>query len=149
MSVFFGTSKYNLDTKNRLTLPPPVRKLLKKEKAKHFMITVGLNDCLYLFLPSQWEKLISDNMSIFNSPDKERVRAFKRFFFGNAKKAEPDKLGKILLDPGHRQYAKLKKQVIIIGVGNKAEIWDSKSWQNYNKKTIEPNKLKFSRIYDI
>lgn len=149
MSVFFGTAKYNLDAKGRLTLPPSFRYLLKKEKEKYFMVTVGLNNCLYLFLPSQWEKLIADNMNIFSSTDKEQVRAFKRFFFGNAKKLQTDKLGRILIDPHHRQYAKLKKYTVIIGVGNKAEIWDYKCWQNYNKKIIEPNKVKFSKIYDI
>lgn len=149
MSVFFGTFEYNLDAKNRLTVPPFFREMLKKEKEKYFMVTVGLNDCLYLFLPCEWENLISKNSEIFTSPDKEQMRAFKRFFFSNAKKADTDKLGRILITPYHKRYAKLKKQIVIAGVGNKAEIWDIKLWQDYNKKKIKPNKAKFSKIYDI
>ncbi|HUT86097.1 MAG TPA: division/cell wall cluster transcriptional repressor MraZ [Elusimicrobiales bacterium] len=149
MGVFFGLHKYNLDGKNRLILPVYFRNLLKKEKAKYFMLALGFNKCLYLFLPSQWEKISQDNLSIFKSSDKEKERAFKRFFFGNAVKAEVDKLGRVLVNTVHKKYAGLKKKIIVVGVGNKAEIWDANQWEKYNRKVIIPNKEKFSKIYDI
>jgi MraZ protein len=149
MNTFFGIHQYSLDSKNRLILPVYYRRLVKSEKARHFMITLGLNRCLYLFLPSQWEKISEDNLSIFKSSDKEKERAFKRFFFGSAVKSQIDRLGRILINPMHKKYAGLKKKIVIVGVGSKAEIWDSSGWQTYNKKVIEPNKNKFGKIYDI
>ena len=149
MKTFFGRHQYSLDTKHRLILPVAFRNLLKTEKAKYFVVTLGLDKCLYLFLPAQWEKIAEDSLSIFKSADKQKERAFKRFFFANALKADVDKMGRILISPVHKKYAGLKKKITIIGVGNKAEIWDSKAWENYSAKVITPNKAKFAKIYDI
>jgi len=149
MGVFFGTDEYRLDAKNRLFLPPRFRDALAKEKGRHFMLTTGLGDCLYLFLPSQWEALLSNNMEIFRTSDKNEERALKRFFFGNAAEAPVDSMGRILIAQTHKDYAKLRKDAAVIGVGNKAEIWDLASWKKYQKTEIAPREKKFSKIYDI
>ncbi|MDD4005043.1 MAG: division/cell wall cluster transcriptional repressor MraZ [Elusimicrobiaceae bacterium] len=149
MPAFYGITQYRLDPKNRLFLPAAFRAALKKEKGGHFMLTTGLNGCLYLFLPSQWEALLANNMQAFRGANPEQERAFKRFFFGNAQEAQVDSAGRILLSAIQRQYAALERETVIVGVGNKAEIWSDKRWHKYNDEAIKPNEARFSKIYDI
>ena len=149
MGAFFGIDEYTLDPKNRLFFPPRYRQALDNEQGKHFMLTTGLNGCLYLFLPSQWNALLEGNMLEFKSGDKEEERAFKRFFFGNAAEAPLDSMGRILIGQNHKNYAELSKKVVVIGVGNKAELWDVERWERYKQQAIVPNEQKFSKIYDI
>lgn len=149
MPAFYGITQYKLDPKNRLFLPAAFRAALKKEKGGHFMLTTGLNGCLYLFLPSQWEGLLANNMQVFRGDDREQERAFKRFFFGNAQEAEVDSAGRILISSQQREYAALERDAVIVGVGNKAEIWSAARWNKYNEEAIKPNAALFSKVYDI
>lgn len=149
MGIFFGRYEHVLDVKNRLFMPSKFRETLDKEKGASFYITTGLSQCLYLFLPSQWEKLTENDMHSFSSPDKEKERAFKRFLFGNAQEVSLDRQGRILLWNEHIKYAGLKKNVTFVGVGNKAELWDTSVWNSYQANVLEPNKNKFGKIYDI
>lgn len=146
---FYGEYPYTLDSKNRIFIPVRFREELKKEKENYMMLTIGINHCLYLFLPSKWEELISNNMQIFKSENKEEERAFKRFFFGNATDAPLDEQGRILIPQNHKNYASLKRDVIIRGVGNKAEIWNLNLWNKYKKEVMGPLFAKFSKIFDI
>ena len=149
MPSFFGTHEYSLDPKNRLFLPPEFRAALQQEKASHFMIASGFEDCLYLDLPSQWGALLDSDPESFKSGDKQEVRAFKRFFFGSAGRAPVDGQGRVLLEHRHKEYAALKKLVTIVGVGNKAEIWDSARWQRYTAAQIKPRAARFGKIHDL
>ncbi len=147
MGLLYGEYQFVLDGKNRVFVPARFREELKKEKETSFMLTRGLDECLFLFLPSQWESLLSNNA--FQSPNKEDLRAFKRVFFGNAAETQPDDQGRILIPQSHKAYAGLKKQLIIRGVGNKAELWDAQRWLKYQKETAEPSFRKFSKIFDL
>lgn len=149
MHSFFGTHQYTLDPKNRLFLPPEFRAALGGEKAWHFMIASGFEDCLYLYLPSQWEALLDSDPESFKSGDKQEVRAFRRFFFGSAGRAPVDGQGRVLLESRHKDYAGLKKQVTIVGVGSKAEIWDSARWNAYSARHIKTRAARFGKIYDL
>jgi len=149
MPSFFGSFEHSLDPKNRLFIPPAFRALLAREGENHFMLAAGPEKCLYLFLPSQWESLLSDGMAAFRGKDKEEARAFRRFFFSAASSARPDKAGRILIGQNHKNHAGLRKEAAIIGAGNKAEIWDLKRWKAYQKKAIAPRGKKFARVYDI
>jgi len=149
MSAFHGTARYNLDPKNRIVLPPRFREALRAEKGGHFMLTYGPGRYLLLFLPSQWEALLRDNMSAFRAASKEDEQAFKRFFFGNAVEAEPDSAGRILLPAEAREYSGIKGEAVIVGVGNKAELWDAAAWDAYANKHIAPNAERFARIFDL
>lgn len=149
MSSFYGEYTYNLDGKNRVFVPARFRDELKKEKEDHFMLTIGLDHCLYLFLPSQWEGLLGNNMQVFQSANKEEERAFKRFFFGNAVEAPVDDQGRILIPQNHKTHASLRKNLMIRGVGNKAEIWDAQRWTKYKTEVAEPSFAKFSKIFDL
>ena len=149
MSTLYGEYSYVMDPKNRIFVPARFREELRKEDKNYFMLSIGLDHCLYLFMPSKWEELIADNMAIFRSENKEEERAFKRFFFGNAADAQLDEQGRILVPQNQKNYASLKKDILIRGVGNKAEIWDAKSWNEYKKDVMEPSAEKFSKIFDL
>ncbi len=149
MSVFYGEYLYTMDSKSRIFVPSRFREELRKEEKNYFMVTIGLDKCLYLFLPSKWEELVRDNMAVFKAENKEEERAFKRFFFGNAADAAVDEQGRILLPQHQKKYASLKKEVVIRGVGNKAEIWNARLWTEYKKKIMEPSFAKFSKVFDI
>jgi len=149
MSVFYGEYNYVMDEKNRIFVPSKFRNELKKENADYFMITIGLDVCLYAYLPSIWSDLIKNNMEVFKTNDKEQERAFKRYFFSNAFEAKLDDMGRILISSSHKSYASIKKDVVIIGAGNKIEIWAKEKWENYKKTKISKSIKKFSKILDI
>ncbi len=149
MSAFYGEYKYVMDNKSRIFIPSRFRESLRKEDKNYFMTTIGMDKCLYLFLPSTWKGLLANNMEIFKSENKEEERAFKRYFFGNASDSVLDDQGRILIPQNQKAHALLKKEVIIRGVGNKVEIWNANSWKTYNKNIMEPSSAKFSKILDI
>ncbi|OGR52070.1 MAG: division/cell wall cluster transcriptional repressor MraZ [Elusimicrobia bacterium GWA2_62_23] len=149
MSSLYGEYEYVIDAKSRVFIPSRFRDELHKEDKNYLMLSVGLDGCLYIFLPSKWEELLAGNMQVFKSENKEEERAFKRFFFGNACEAELDDQGRILIPHNQKIYASLKKDVLIRGVGNKAEIWDAQVWSKYKKDVIEPSLGKFGKILDI
>ncbi|OGR69227.1 MAG: division/cell wall cluster transcriptional repressor MraZ [Elusimicrobia bacterium GWC2_63_65] len=149
MSSLYGEYEYVIDAKSRVFIPSRFRDELRKEDKNYLMLSVGLDGCLYIFLPSKWEELLAGNMQVFKSENKEEERAFKRFFFGNACEAELDDQGRILIPHNQKIYASLKKDVLIRGVGNKAEIWDAQVWSKYKKDVIEPSLGKFGKILDI
>lgn len=149
MNSFYGEYKFVIDSKNRIFIPSKFRDRLKKEKQRHFMLTIGLDNCLYLFLPSVWEELIKNNMEVFKSENREEERAFKRFFFSNAQESELDEQGRILIPQNHKNYAEIKKDVFIIGAGNKIELWAKERWEEYKNTKIKSSLNKFSKILDI
>ena len=149
MSTLYGEYSYVMDVKNRVFVPARFRDELHKEDKNYFMLSIGLDHCLYIFLPSKWEELIANNMAAFKSDKKEEERAFKRHFFGNAADAQLDEQGRILIPQNQKAYASLKKDILIRGAGNKAEIWDAKVWSKYKKDVMDPSLEKFSKIVDL
>jgi len=138
MTLLIGRHEYALDGKNRLGIPPKYRELLTQEKGQSMFITSGMEGCLYLYLPSQWNHLVENGLQAFSLPDKEKERAFKRKFFSEAAEVEVDSAGRILLPQYLKTHAGLKSQVLVQGAGNRAEIWDTRRWQAYQKSKVEP-----------
>ena len=149
MGSLYGEYSYVMDAKSRVFIPARFRDELRREDKNYFMLSIGLDRCLYIFLPSKWEELIANNMAIFKCGNKEEERAFKRFFFGNAADAQLDEQGRILVPQNQKAYASLKKDLLIRGVGNKAEIWDAQIWSRYKRSVMEPSLKKFGKIFDL
>ncbi len=149
MALLIGRYEYSLDRKNRLSVPPKFREALSQEKGRSLFLTNGLDGCLYLFLPSQWEKLLSDDLKIFSLPDKEQERAFKRKFFSEAVEVELDAAGRILVPQYLKESAGLKGDVLVHGAGMRAEIWDSRKWNSYSKSKAEPTFKKVSKSISL
>ena len=100
-----------------------------------FFVTPGLDKCLALYTPLHFKE-ISEKYNEQASTNR-KARNFQRHFFSNSKKVDCDKQGRISIDPQHIDYADLKKDVVIVGVMNKIEIWDSQAWKEVEADNSE------------
>ncbi len=125
--MYIGQYVHTVDIKNRVFLPAKFR-----AKNKKFIITRGLESCLYLYDISVWEKVLEklDNLSLKN---KLQERAFKRALLSGAHEITPDFQGRIIIPQALKGYAAINSEIIIIGVGNRLEVWDHGSWKKYYK----------------
>src|SRR5438045_2003627 len=118
MPVTIGRNEYTLDHKNRIVVPPRYREALTAEKRTHFILVMGLDRCIWLFLPSQWESILKDSQEVAEDiRQKQKIRAFKRHLYSTAEEAALDEQGRILIPQLHKGYAGLKKDVIFAGAG--------------------------------
>lgn len=129
--MFMGEYQHTIDPKGRLILPAKFRESL----GVTFIATKGLDNCLFVYALDEWAML--ENKLKQLPLAKPEARAFVRFFFAGAAELECDKQGRILLPTNLREYAQLDKDVTVIGVSNRVEIWSSQVWSEYNMK-IEP-----------
>lgn len=123
--MFMGEYSHTIDAKGRLIMPAKFR----EELGSHCVVTRGLEGCLSVYTMDAWLTLANSMKKLKAS--KESVRAFKRFLFGSAAEVEFDKQGRILLPPTLRTYAKLTKDVTVLGTGDKVEIWDAAAYEAY------------------
>ncbi len=100
-----------------------------------FIITKGLDTCLFVYSQDEWKKI---EEKLKNLPfTKKDARAFARFFFSGANECEIDKQGRILINSNLREYAHISKDVVVIGVGTRIEIWSKERWEEYKNETEE------------
>ena len=126
--MFIGQYQHSIDAKGRVSIPAKFRDAL----GESFVITQGLDNCLFVYPMNEWQAL-EDKLKKL-SFTKAKARAFSRLFFSGADGVEPDKLGRALVAAHLRKFAGLDKEVIIIGVGNRLEIWDSAHWSGYSEE---------------
>jgi MraZ protein len=124
--MFLGEYQHLVDQKGRVILPAKFR----EDLADGLVVTKGLEECLFVYTPAEWAK---QEGKIAETPlTGQDSRAFQRTFFSGAAKAVPDKQGRVLIPQNLRDYASLTKDVVIIGVGGRAEIWDKSKWNKYS-----------------
>ena len=129
--MFLGKYSHNIDAKGRVIIPAKFREQLGEQ----FIITNGFEGCLFVYHMNEWEEL-SASLSKLPSNQKS-ARYLQRTFLSGAAEAEPDKQGKVLITPPHREYAGLSKEVVIIGVSKRVEIWDAQRWAEYTQNEEE------------
>lgn len=133
INMFMGEFHHNIDEKGRLILPSKLR----DELGKKFIITRGLEECLFVYTMDEWEKITH---KLNNLPfTRKDARSFMRFFLSGATAAEFDKQGRINITSPLISYADLKKECVIIGVGDRLEIWSSDKWNGFyndNKENL-------------
>lgn len=123
--MFIGEYAHTIDAKGRVIMPAKFR----EELGVSFIVTKGLDGCLFVYSKSEWASLEEKLKTLpFTSKD---ARSFNRFFFAGAIECEVDKQGRILVSQNLRDYAALTKDVVIIGVSTRIEIWDKDRWDNY------------------
>ncbi|HBX75821.1 MAG: division/cell wall cluster transcriptional repressor MraZ [Acidaminococcaceae bacterium] len=121
--MFLGEYRHSLDDKGRLFIPAKLRESL----GKRFYISKGFDHCLMIYDETQW-KLFSEKLNALSMGQKKN-RDIKRFFFSGADEFNCDKQGRVLLSASLREYAAISKDAVIVGVGDKAEIWSAEQWQ--------------------
>ncbi len=126
--MFIGEYIYTIDHKKRLAIPSKFRKTL----GKRAVITRGIDNCLIVYPISEWEKLAKKLENLPNS--QIDARSFARIMLSGAVDVELDKLGRILIPDHLKNYAFLKKNIVIIGLSNRIEIWDEIRWREYKEK---------------
>lgn len=124
--MFIGEYEHSIDNKGRITMPVK----LKTEIGEKFVITKGLDGCLFVYSQEEWtnfeEKLKTLPLTNKNARD------FVRFFLSGAIECELDKQGRFLITSNLREYAILEKDIVIIGVGTRLEIWNREKWKKYS-----------------
>jgi len=128
MNVFMGEYQHTLDIKGRLILPAKIREGL----GDTFIATRGLDDCIFVYTRDEWATLEGKLKQL--SLVKPEARAFSRYIFSGAAELETDRQGRVLLPPNLREYAKLEKDVVVIGVSTRVEIWNKETWTAYNER---------------
>jgi len=127
--MFIGEFNHNIDEKGRLAIPVKFR----GDLAKGAVVTRGLDNCLFVYAMDEWQKLAN---KLSNLPiSQAKARAFARLMLAGAMDVVPDKQGRINLPEYLRKYGGLKKEVIVAGLYNRLEIWDSATWDEYSKDT--------------
>ena len=115
-----GEYGHTLDIKGRVNFPVKIRESL----GERFIITRGLDNCLFVYSSEGWQELEAKLRALPMS----KSRDIQRFFFASAAEMEPDKQGRILIPQNLREYAGLEKDIVIIGVSERAEIWSAHRW---------------------
>lgn len=128
--MLIGEYKHSIDSKKRLAIPSKLR----KDIGPKAVLTRGLDSCLFVFTIEEWGKLANKLGNI--SFSQQDSRAFVRLLLSGASEVDVDSTGRILIPDYLKEYAGLKKKVVIAGLYNRLEIWDEDSWEKY-KKDIE------------
>ena len=121
--MFLGEHQHTIDPKGRIVLPSRFRPDLEKG----CFVTKGLDRCLFIFTPEQWEIEAKE----FRSLDRRdrQLRNYSRVFFAGAIDQQLDKQGRVQIPTGLREYAGLDKDVIVVGVAERIEIWSPSAWR--------------------
>lgn len=119
-----GQYAHTLDSKGRVNFPARLR----EELGACFMITRGLDGCLFVYGMDEWRHLADKLHQLPMS----KSAPLSRFFFSGAAEVEPDKQGRILIPEHLRKYAGLERDVTIAGVSHRGEIWDTAKWEQSN-----------------
>lgn len=134
--MFSGASHHNLDAKGRAVLPAKFRYSL----GQRFMLTRGLGGCLWVFPEQAWraleERLAS--LSLTNS----NGLALQRFFLGSAVECEVDNQGRVPIPAFLREVAKIEKEMVVVGIGKRIEIWAREVWDAYDQQQLSDENIR-------
>jgi MraZ protein len=122
--MFMGEYNHTVDTKGRLIIPSKFREKLGDE----FVVTKGLDGCLFVYDNNEWAAF-EEKLKTLPLTNKD-ARQFVRFFLAGAAEVEVDKQGRILLPGVLREFAGLEKEVVLVGVASRVEIWSKERWEN-------------------
>jgi len=117
-----GEYQHSIDSKGRMIFPVKLR----EELGDGFVVAKGLDNCISVYSKAGWEEFYGRICAMPSKAEK-----LKRFYSANFD-CEPDSQGRILIPQVLRSYAKLGKDVTVVGLGEKAEIWDTEAWNKYN-----------------
>lgn len=127
MLFFRGINSINMDAKGRLAIPKKYRESIEEASESQLVATIDLNSpCLLIYTMDEWEVIERKLMSLPNMDPQARL--VQRLLLGHASEMEMDSQGRILLPSMLRDHAKLDKNVILLGQGNKFELWSQEAW---------------------
>lgn len=128
-AMFLGEYQHVLDPKGRIQVPAKFREVL----GKGVVITRGIDACLFLYTRTEWEALAQKLAALPLSQSK--TRAFARLMLAGAMEVNIDKQGRVMIPDYLRNYANMSKKVVLAGLYNRLELWDSEAWESYKAGT--------------
>ena len=132
--MFRGRFEHTIDPKGRVSIPAKFRELLSEKYDDRIIIT-NFDRCLVAYPYEEWRS-VEDRISSLSMVKKE-VKAFQRFFISGATECPIDKLGRVLIPPTLRDYARLEKDVVFAGMGKMFELWSRERWTEEIKRAEE------------
>lgn len=141
--MFMGEFQHSVDAKGRLIVPAKLREGL----GDRFIATKGLENCLFVFPQKEWEAFGEKLRSLPLASS--AARAFTRLFFAGATDCEVDPQGRILLPANLREYAEIERDVMIVGVSSRVEIWSKPKWEEYCQKAEESFEETAEKLLDF
>lgn len=141
--MFMGEFQHSLDDKGRLIIPAKLRDGLGEK----FIVTRGLDNCLFVYPMDQW-KVLEEKIKELPTSHAD-TRAFVRMFFSGAVEVELDKQGRIVIPQHLRDHARIERDVYVIGVSTKVEIWAKAVWEQYSLQAQQSYENIAETIMDI
>jgi MraZ protein len=129
--MLLGEYDHTLDDKNRLTLPAKFRAAL----ANGVVLTRGLDTCLEAYPADDWQQLVESRLAGLN-PLSHETRVLERFYCTGAVESVPDKQGRVMLPSSLLEHAKLDREVVVVGMRDRLEIWDRAAWRAQLKEVM-------------
>jgi MraZ protein len=145
--MFYGEYVHSIDRKGRLILPAKFREAAKGNFVEKFFVTRGLDTCLFMFSEEEWKTQEGKFKSI--SFTKQEARVFNRLYFSGAVEVVPDKQGRILLPQYLKDFAEIKRDVVVVGVSNRIEIWSQDKWEEFYGNSKQSFEQIAEKLVDI
>ena len=142
-NTFTGEYSYTVDPKSRVNIPAKFRQALSPENDNSFAITKGMDQCIWVYPLVEWNKVLT---KLREQSSSQVNRAFTREYSRFASTMSYDKQGRILLSTELIDYAKIDKQVTIIGLINKIEIWNPSLLKKFDQQVLSHNKEAFDAL---
>ena len=133
--MFYGEFDHTLDPKGRLIIPSKFRDVFKEYRIESFVVTRGLDRCLFVFTADVWREQEKKFKAMPFT--RQESRQFNRLYFSGAYEVSCDKQGRILIPQYLKDYAKIKDHVMIVGVSDRFEIWAYDHWKEYFDESLE------------
>jgi MraZ protein len=129
--MLLGEYEHTLDEKNRLTLPARFRTAM----AGGLVLTRGLDSCVEVYPAADWTALVESRLAGLN-PLSHETRVLERFYYTGAVEVEPDKQGRVMMPAALIEHAKLGREVVVVGMRGRIEIWDRAAWRAQIKEVM-------------
>ncbi|MBU0469797.1 MAG: division/cell wall cluster transcriptional repressor MraZ [Candidatus Omnitrophica bacterium] len=145
--MFYGEFKHSIDEKGRVILPSKFRDVSREYAIEKFFLTRGLDKCIFMFGENEWtaqeEKFKKASFT------KKENRNFNRMFFAGAVDVFPDKQGRFIIPQYLKDYASISKDIVVIGVSNRIEIWDRNKWSDFYSNSSDSFEQVAENILDL
>ncbi|MDD5085956.1 MAG: division/cell wall cluster transcriptional repressor MraZ [Candidatus Omnitrophica bacterium] len=133
--MFYGEYVHGLDKKDRAIIPAKFREIFKENFVEKFYVTRGLDKCLFVFTEAEWK---NQERKFKEMPfTKSEARRFNRLYFSGACDVVCDKQGRILIPQYLKDYAGIQKNIVIVGVSDRIEIWAKEKWDEFFKTSVD------------
>jgi MraZ protein len=135
--MFLGSFNYSIDAKGRISIPARLRKFVSPEANETFVLTRGSSNCINIYPMNYWNELVSDKLDKLNTFDPKDAK-FMRLFLQEAAEDKFDSQSRLLVPKKLIDFAKIEKDVVILGMNKYIEVWNPKLYEEYLKEIEDP-----------